>query len=826
MKRLFRLATNRFTLECSRVQAQDPPVLAMATPTRGRFKLTIRNQSLTRTEPIFRDGTPDSIASDYAVDDGPPLFEESRYQLYAKATGAGDRIEVRNRDPSLVDSLGHQEHGQVHHGTINFRGHVGRSLFTVYVNDVPEIDFEVEVFPTKVDYESDYREILGDVQEILTTLAYEYLRSTYQLGKRDPGKRPSRMEWLVLIGFIMDDLEAAMNQIARHPTRGLVRRPRSTRLERVRRVDSQVRAQLRRGIGQGGFVRIASGIAREQIVTRPAELTLDTMEHRWLKKQLTGAVQTLNQIASDYLAKENAGPRKQETIRGVRRFQERLSRMLDSEPMREAEGVPPTGFASLQLVSAPGYREAYQKLMFLRMSLRLEGELVRLSVKELPLLYEYWTYLTVVRMIADEYGWPDKLSELFKIQANVLSVSLTQGKQQAISFRAGHGRKITVFYNRTFRDRDLMLMTQRPDILIQLKEGGWPKVQLVCDAKYRIDASDEYRQQYGSFGPPADAINVLHRYRDAILESEPDLTSRNQRKRSVVQAAALFPMNSQSSQDFRDSRLWTFIDRVGIGAIPVLPSNTALLQEWLLTVLREGGWSLADRAIASSADRQATDWRFKANRPVLVGVLRSPGTLEHLNWIHSERLYFVPFAPTQRRQLQATQVAIYLPNSLDEPSGIRYIAHVEQIDVCDRHEISTPWVPRRTGQMVLYRLSELLPMPRNIKIQPDEHTAIRTSRWTSELGIERAKTLSEIALETEPEWRLLEWLRAHRLSYRLKPHAHRSTDLDNPRGRVWFELDGERVVRYDGANNFLVRSSNLTDRFISLRELEEGELLR
>ncbi len=151
MKRLFRLATNRFTLECGRVQAQDPPVLPTASPTRGRLKLTVRNHALTRAEPIFRDGTPDSIASDYAVDDGPPLFGESRYQLYAKASCVGDRIEVRNRDPSLVDALGHQEHGQVHHGTINFRGHVGRSLFTVFVNDVPEIDFEVEVFSTKVD---------------------------------------------------------------------------------------------------------------------------------------------------------------------------------------------------------------------------------------------------------------------------------------------------------------------------------------------------------------------------------------------------------------------------------------------------------------------------------------------------------------------------------------------------------------------------------------------------------------------------------------------------------------------------------------------------
>ncbi|MFT5527973.1 MAG: hypothetical protein ACI9HK_005959, partial [Pirellulaceae bacterium] len=33
-------------------------------------------------------------------------------------------------------------------------------------------------------------------------------------------------------------------------------------------------------------------------------------------------------------------------------------------------------------------------------------------------------------------------------------------------------------------------------------------------------------------------------------------------------------------------------------------------------------------------------------------------------------------------------------------------------------------------------------------------------RWTTRLGLERARSVTEIALETEPEWRLLEWLRA------------------------------------------------------------------
>jgi hypothetical protein len=342
---------------------------------------------------------------------------------------------------------------------------------------------------------------------------------------------------------------------------------------------------------------------------------------------------------------------------------------------------------------------------------------------------------------------------------------------------------------------------------------------LVCDAKYRIDATVEYRQQFGSYGPPVDAINALHRYRDAILELDSLEDPTRNLKRSVVQAAAIFPLSFiQGDPEFREGRLWRSIERIGVGAIPALPSNTALLKEWILQSLRRGGWSFADRAIASLADERARDWRIAASEPVLIGVLRSPGPKEHLEWIKRQRIYYQPRTKYQRRQFFVKQVALYIPMGLNEPNGIRYVADVERIEVLDRSEIATPWSARTTGEVVVYRLGQVRPLARPIELQPQE-TMAGHWRWTTRLGLQRAQSLRETGLETEPEWRLLEWLRANRMPVEIRLAMAGVPKAEDPKGRAKFRLESGEEIRFDGSNGFLVKRAGISDRYVTLQEI-------
>lgn len=177
-------------------------------------------------------------------------------------------------------------------------------------------------------------------------------------------------------------------------------------------------------------------------------------------------------------------------------------------------------------------------------------------------------------------GQPLPTRELLAVEQHGLRVLLRRGREHAVIFKIPEGRRITLTYNPRFGG-DPLLVPQRPDILLEIHDPGRPPIRLVLDAKYRIDASPKYMRRYGSPGPPEDALNGLHRYRDAIVNPGSPFDSRGIPERTVTQAIALFPDREAEPDAFRASRLWKSIGRIGVGAIPLLPGSTGYLEEWV-----------------------------------------------------------------------------------------------------------------------------------------------------------------------------------------------------------------------------------------------------
>ena len=120
--------------------------------------------------------------------------------------------------------------------------------------------------------------------------------------------------------------------------------------------------------------------------------------------------------------------------------------------------------------------------------------------------------------------------------------------------------------------------------------------------------------------------------------------------------------------------------------------------------------------------------------------------------------------------------------------------------------------------MVLYRLGPVRALAKPIGLTSQE-TMSGHWRWTTRLGLQRAQTLSEVGLETEPEWRLLEWLRANNIVPEIKLATASVQSADNPKGRAWFHLPTGETVRFDGSNGFLWRSDSAADRYLTLEAL-------
>lgn len=499
-----------------------------------------------------------------AGNDGPTrLAEQTEYTLFLRSS-TGQPVEVVHRDPTLLRGLRTADEGRVVHGTVNFGSQVGRSRFELHVDGGLERNFEVEVFPSKLDYEQDYTQLSAETQEILTGLVLEYLRSTFHLGAGARSSQASHLEWLTLLRHAADELERALDRIARHPCWGLDRNPHTTRAERVRRPDATLRKSVLRGTGTGRQIPLPGGASvREQLPEHRARPTLDTPEHRWLAGQLG---QILRRLAHLRQQEASLPPslRRQRVVEEVATLEERVARWSRIEPLLAAGAEHQPGFASLQLLQAPGYREAYRACMMLALGLRLEGGPVRLAVKDLHLLYEYWCYLTLVKLLASEVGCPLPASQLLGVERSGLRVLLRRGWEHTVRFTLADGRAVALTYNPHFGG-DPLLVPQRPDLLLEI--GG---DRLVLDAKYRLDTSPEYVRRYGAPGPPEDALNGLHRYRDALR---------------VSQAIALFPHCDTGQGSFAASRLHRSVERIGIGALPFLPRETGYVAAWLRKVL-------------------------------------------------------------------------------------------------------------------------------------------------------------------------------------------------------------------------------------------------
>jgi len=811
--KIFRIKTEQthLSLNLASRSELDPEL----TRSEGRLAISLVNEA-TKLIEIWRPGLPVEIANNLEVQVGPRLYEETSYNLLLRSTNQRP-VELRHRDPIILRGLNAEEDGRILHGTINFHSQIGRSRFSIYVEGKAEYDFEIEVFPSKLDYAADYNILLADLQEILAGLVLEYLRSTFKLGFATDSQNPTKLEWILLLRHVVDDLERGLHYIEQHPHHGLRRERLLTRIEKLRRPDATTSRMAAQGKGHGPKSKTASGLVlHSRLPELRTQITWDTPEHCWLASQLTRIRRTLAEIHSEE-RKSGAqrNPRGRRILEEITQLETRIAALQRLAPIALAKGSAPAGFSSLTLQAQAGYREASQACLILLQGLRVDGGPVGLSVKDIHRLYEYWCYLTLVHLVARIIGQKIPVRELFSITQNGLRVRLQRGTARTINF-SKDDRSLELAYNPKYSG-DAFIHAQEPDVVLTLQYSGLSTMRLVFDAKYRIETSPGYVKEFGSPGPPQATIDALHRYRDAILdETGQDGPRSKALKRTVVEGVALFPYVDVEDR-FRSSNLWLKLEKVGIGAIPFLPSETRYVEEWLRTVLKREGWETAESTIPYASLEQLRAWQEAEKELVFVGTLRRKAR-EHLDWIKSRRCYYTPLTPRRPRQFAARWVAIYSPRSIRTPGAVTHWAAVKNFDLKKRHEIDTPWLPRGRPDEphMVYKLDEVCELERPIENPGRSKLAkcYSTNRWTSRLGIEKASELRELCLETCMEWRLHEQLRAVNVDFTLKPVAVKLQDQNERRGRTWFVRKHLRV-RYTGEVGFLIRRTELRDEFRS-----------
>ena len=113
--------------------------------------------------------------------------------------------------------------------------------------------------------------------------------------------------------------------------------------------------------------------------------------------------------------------------------------------------------------------------------------------------------------------------------------------------------------------------------MLCLKGVGKTDRVYIFDAKYRI-----YVDNNGNICPMDDDINIMHRYRDSIVSKS---SINNSFKYESVGAYVMFPCSDEKT--FEENKYYKSIEKVNIGALPMLPGSTSLMKKHLCDIINE-----------------------------------------------------------------------------------------------------------------------------------------------------------------------------------------------------------------------------------------------
>lgn len=522
----------------------------------------------------------DRVTADQSA---PPLFEQTSYRLTVEGP-VGVPLRIEQRDPRLVEGVlpaGRMENLLT--GTLNFRSQIGMSRFRVLSSDVPVLTFDIEVFPTKIDYVADYVVMMSDVESAIRGLAFEYLRATSGRAGTTDDRSQWAVEWLTLVRNEAYTIASALHHIDRFPIRALRRDIQPTSVNRIRRPSRLTKRAIIAGRGTGAFAELADGtLIRSILPSIRAKETLDTSEHRWLKKRIDSISTRLARLDTALLRQVDRfravgwdTALLELQLREVADVRDLFTAIARTAVIRAAGDTVRPEAETLTLTQAPGYSDAHRALVRVDRALGVESDHVDISYKDVSELYQIWCFIAVVEVVKRALGSATVSGDVFVADETGLKVQLRRNR--FLQLTSDDGTIVSVRAEPRFTG---LTGTQVPDIVVGISRPSRAELLIVLDAKYRVDTSIKYAKRFRCAGPPIDAINALHRYRDAILVQPMSGPA----SRPVVRGAALFPFPG-AEEDFIESPLHEALQQLGIGALPFLPGKQKLAASWLSDTL-------------------------------------------------------------------------------------------------------------------------------------------------------------------------------------------------------------------------------------------------
>lgn len=532
---------------------------------------------------------------------------------------------------------------QILAGFLNYGNEVGRSEIQLIYQvgaETRNFIFSFEVLSTKLNYHDHWKKIIEDIEQEYRMLSLDYMRRTFHGFSPDSsGDTPEIIWWSVFNNEQKKFIKACKNIIdgPRHRLHGKETYKRADKLTFVPSTIENELAEHRNDTAH--LYRV------EQRVW-----TNDTQENRFLKFALGQITAKYEVLKKRIEAVKNASDVMKEDMQTTLAVLKHLQRNPFFRTVGNYKGMSQE---SLVLQKATGYSQVYRTWSLLRRSYSLNDGIYRLQTKDIATLYEIWCFIEVSHIVKEKLHLSDDdIDHRNRMEMNGLFTwDLGKGEHSRILFKKDGVELAELIYNPKSTERenksvgikDLVVPTvpQKPDIVLQLTKSDLQegmKLTYLFDAKYRIDGKDKK----GVDVPPEDAINQMHRYRDAIYYKDYQTDSL---KKEVIGGYILFPGDGEPT-DVAVSKFYQSIDKVNIGAFPLRPKdvhNRQLFEQFIEELIQNKSHETISKVIPQKGAL------LKVPNRVLVGLVGNstrPGYTQSFHDGNATLYYTGPKFPT------------------------------------------------------------------------------------------------------------------------------------------------------------------------------------
>ncbi|EOX3461577.1 DUF2357 domain-containing protein [Vibrio cholerae] len=494
-------------------------------------------------------------------------------------------------------------------GTINTGNDVGwlRLPLTFEHNGKTQTQhIAFEVLPTKMALHQDLPAMYQAIDKVYPLWRFSLVEKTEQDAATSQQRGHFPLMWLANFAALRERFEQGLKVICAAPHSHL--QPTVANIKAAK-----LKGRLPHKLAEKVKQDFANGQYDKRYAVEKKQLSVDTPENRFIKMAVSKSKRQLAEFEQK-LRQSNQAPERQRLsdsfLNELHSWQQPLQKVLGQSFLKEVGAYTGLSRESLVLQQKTGYSAVYRIWQELKFYLDVFGNQSSISMKSVAEIYEVWCFLCLKQILEQDLGFELVENGATKLAQNdFFEYQLKDGFAGAFRFKRSDGVTARLAHEPKFTKKGQSirsyLVNQEPDIVLEVtlpksadltKPDSSEEKQFIWlfDAKYRIKTEknrfDDSNEDIESKDyVPDDAINQMHRYRDALIRlSEPRLPESPSSKiegqpakksRPVFGAFALYP--GFFNQATTPNPYAAAIEEVGIGAFALLPSQNRSSQNEL-----------------------------------------------------------------------------------------------------------------------------------------------------------------------------------------------------------------------------------------------------